>query len=228
MPKEKFPNLQSIYVKCPVGCLKGEVIGTTIHHKESPVCLSAIVDRAIDHNGGVIQVMMTKSQAKYNAEFKEIAGIPLAAGDDKSNVSFVVAKVDTPMMTGKRIRLINQNGDIDSKGRLEVKVDRMWATVKKGSAAIMDNVAYSACKYLGYEYGIVTSDSGGIDNELVVQNKIHCASKNSTFSCLLEENDAVDHSSDVVVECQDHDPTDPDREDGTMEMFTPYEGSNDR
>jgi len=70
----------------------------------------------------------------------------MSRGDDKSNVSFVVSKVDTPNMTGKRIRLINNNGEIDSKGRLEIKVDRMWSTVRKGSAAIMDNVAYSACK----------------------------------------------------------------------------------
>lgn len=77
--------------------------------------------------------------------------MPAVAGDDKSNVSFVMAKVDTPNMTGKRIRLINSNGEIDSKGRLEVKVDRMWSTVKKGQPKIMDNVAYSACKYMGYE-----------------------------------------------------------------------------
>jgi len=67
--------------------------------------------------------------------------VPLNAGDDKSNVSFVIAKVDTPNMTGKRIRLINSNGEVDSRGRLEVKVDRMWSTVRKGAAAIMDNVA---------------------------------------------------------------------------------------
>jgi len=70
-----------------------------------------------------------------------LRGIPLSAGDDKSNVSFVIAKVDTPSMSGRKIRLLNGNGEVDSKGRLEVKVDRMWATVKKGSAAIMDNVA---------------------------------------------------------------------------------------
>jgi hypothetical protein len=70
----------------------------------------------------------------------------MSKGDDKSNVSFVVSKVDTPNMTGKRIRLINSNGEIDSKGRLEIKVDRMWSTVRKGTAAITDNVAYSACK----------------------------------------------------------------------------------
>lgn len=66
-----------------------------------------------------------------------------------------------------------------------------------------------------------------MDNNLIVQNKLYCGSKSTSFDCLLEENDATDHSSDVVVECQDSDPTNPDREDGHMEMFTPYEGSND-
>jgi len=62
MDIEKFPNLQSIMVRCPPGCLQGVVIGLTIHHKESPICLSAIADRAIDHAGGVITVFMTKGQ----------------------------------------------------------------------------------------------------------------------------------------------------------------------
>lgn len=62
MDKEKFPNLDTIYIKCPPGCFKGEVIGLTVHHKDSPVCLSAFADRAIDHNGGVVQVRLTKAQ----------------------------------------------------------------------------------------------------------------------------------------------------------------------
>jgi len=146
MDKNKFPNLQTVYFKCPPGCMTGEVIGLTIHHKESPVCASAVADRAIDHNGGVISVLMTKAQMKYNQDFRNTNGFSIIAGDNKSNVSFVIAKVDTPSMTGKRIRLINSNGEVDSKGRLEVKVDRLWSTVKKGNASIMDNVAYSACK----------------------------------------------------------------------------------
>ena len=48
-------------------------------------------------------------------------------------------------MTKKRIRLINKEGNIDSKGRLEVKIDRLCVTVKRGTKN-MDNVAYNACK----------------------------------------------------------------------------------
>jgi len=55
----------------------------------------------------------------------------------------------------------------------------------------------------------------------VPQNKIFCESKNTSFNCLLEENESVNHGADAVVECQDEDPTNPDREDGSMEMFTP-------
>jgi len=78
-----------------------------------------------------------------------VNNIPIESGD-KANVSFVVAKVDNPSMTEKRIRLINDQGEIDSRGRMEVKIDRIWSTIKRGDKPnIMDNVAYSACKYLG-------------------------------------------------------------------------------
>jgi len=56
-------------------------------------------------------------------------------------VSFVVAKVDSPLMVGKAIRLINENGEIDSKGRLEVKLNRMWATVNKGPTSDNEIIA---------------------------------------------------------------------------------------
>lgn len=47
------------------------------------------------------------------------------------------------------------------------------------------------------------------------------------MDCLMAENLAVNHDNDLVVQCQDRDPTDPDREDGIMEMYTPYEGAKD-
>lgn len=105
------------------------------------MCLSAIADRAIDHAGGVIQVLMTKGQLDYNEEFKSLNGIPLDKGDAKSNVSFVVAKVDSPMMVGKNIRLINNVGDVSSKGQLEIKLERIWQTLKKGDISNDENVA---------------------------------------------------------------------------------------
>lgn len=231
LPFEKFPNIQTRLFKCPQGCLppKGPSIGLLIHHPSSNICASAIADRAIDHTGGVISITMTKAQTTWNTEFTTVNGISIESGD-KANVSFVIAKVDTPSMTEKRIRLINDKGEIDSKGRLEIKIDRMWSTVGRGDKAIiMDNVAYSACKYLGYAYGIVTNDSSPIDpGQLVPQNKIYCENKSGSFGCMLEKNDAISHSSDIVVECQDMDPTNPNKPDGYMDFYKPYEGSNDK
>jgi len=95
--------------------------------------------------------MMTKSQRAYNSLFKMTNNIAVTGGNGKSNVSFTIDKVDNPSMTSKKIRIVDDTGALNSKGRLEVKVDRMWSTVKLGDKPnIMDNVAASACQYLGY------------------------------------------------------------------------------
>lgn len=53
----------------------------------------------------------------------------------------MIAKVDTPRMVGKAIRLVNENGEIDSKGRVEIKINRMWATVNKGETSQNEIIA---------------------------------------------------------------------------------------
>jgi hypothetical protein len=120
---------------------------------QSPVCYSAIADRAIGHTGGVISITITKGQDKYNSLFSETRGIKVVPGDDKSNVSFIVAKADTADFTGKRCRLMdNKQKRIDSAGRLECKIDGQWTTFKKSVIQKEnDNVALSACLYMGYK-----------------------------------------------------------------------------
>jgi len=61
----------------------------------------------------------------------------------------------------------------------------------------------------------------------IPQNILVCDRKSAAMDCLMAENLAVNHDNDLVVQCQDRDPTDPDREDGIMEMYTPYEGAKD-
>lgn len=68
-------------------------------------------------------------------------GIKIVPGDKKSNVSFVVAKVDNPMMTSRPVRIINGSGQTDSKGRLEVKINRSWNTISKTGAAQNEIIA---------------------------------------------------------------------------------------
>jgi len=84
---------------------------------------------------------MTKGQLNYNEEFKKVNGINLNKGDDKSNVSFIVAKVDSPLMVGKNVRIINDKGDVSSKGQLEIKLERIWQTLKKSSISNDEIVA---------------------------------------------------------------------------------------
>lgn len=116
---------------------------------------------------------MTKAQSFWNTEFTNVNNIQINVSD-KANVSFIIAKVDTPSMISKKIRLINDQGQIDSKGRLEIKIDKRWSTVGMGDKPnIMDNIAYSACKYLGYAYGVMTNSKSSIDpGQFVPQNKI--------------------------------------------------------
>jgi len=125
---------------------KGPVKGLLIHSLKSNICASAIADRAIDHSGGIINVTMTKGQESYNTLFNKVNGIDVEIGDF-DNVSFIISKVDGPLFTTSKIRLINDEGSIDSRGRLEIKIDRLWTTVKRGNnQTINDNVAYNACK----------------------------------------------------------------------------------
>mmetsp|Transcript_18148 Transcript_18148/g.14803 ORF Transcript_18148/g.14803 Transcript_18148/m.14803 type:complete len:204 (-) Transcript_18148:701-1312(-) len=55
----QFPLPQSHLFKCPSGCANKEGLetaGALIHPSTAKICLSAWADRAIDTNGGVIQI----------------------------------------------------------------------------------------------------------------------------------------------------------------------------
>jgi ribosome-associated protein YbcJ (S4-like RNA binding protein) len=57
-------------------------------------------------------------------------GVTLVGGSSKQAFAFVTAKVDNTSMTLKRVRLVN--GDkIDVVGRLEIKIESKWTTVKE-------------------------------------------------------------------------------------------------
>jgi len=133
-----FPLPQSQLFKCPPGCLKTdgqETVGALIHPSSAKICISAWADRAIDVNGGVIQILLTNAQETYKHHMWPVAnGVTLVAGDSKVPASFVIAKVDNPAMTSKRIRLINDD-KVDVEGRLEIKIEGVWTTVKTISKA---------------------------------------------------------------------------------------------
>lgn len=84
-------------------------------------------------------------------------GVSLVAGDSKAAFAFVTAKVDNTSMTSKRIRIVNKD-KIDVMGRLEIKIESVWTTVKEitqapyapeSPSSMMAKLAASACKYMG-------------------------------------------------------------------------------
>jgi len=138
MEKTVFPLPQAKLFKCPSGCFKDDgqdTIGALIHPSGAKICISAWADRAIDINGGVIQIFMTNAQDSYKHHlWPKANGITLINGESPLPASFVVAKVDNPGMTSKRIRLINDN-KVNVEGRLEIKIESLWTTVKTISKA---------------------------------------------------------------------------------------------
>jgi len=179
LKRDLFPTIQYIYVRCPKNCYgsDAQVKGLIIHDTDSSICMSALADRAIDHTGGVISVMMTKAQNFWNEQFSVANGVPVGLGGTKSNVAFVVGKVDGPNFTASKIRIIDFEGKISSKGRLEIKIEKLWSTIKLYDGGIKEddgtelnrdlirqNIAYSACKELGYEYGIMIGSGPNVNS----------------------------------------------------------------
>lgn len=128
------------------------VVGLTVHPMDCKICTAAIADRALDHTGGVISLTMTKAQKAYDYKFIKPNGItinkvPFTDSDTYvSPVSFVIAKVDSPMMVDSNVRIINK-GKVDIQGRLELKMREQWVTVMKNSHGDIDkNNAKTACK----------------------------------------------------------------------------------
>lgn len=144
-------------------------------------------------------------------------------GITMSNVSFVVSKVDTPAMIKKNIRIIN-SGKVDSVGRVEVKFDGRWHTIRVHNDDIQKNadIAKAACRYLGYVYG----EPAGVDEnitgspqvsaiEVVQQITLQCDPSSRSFNCfVLDRNPYPDHLFNMKIMCRDEDPSDPNKQNG--------------
>lgn len=93
---------------------------------------------------------VTKAQTAYFYKFAKPMDIkvdPVPFGESyKSNVSFVVGKVDSPSMVDSNVRIIDQ-GHIGIKGRLEIKLREQWTTISKDSDTEVNNkTAQTACR----------------------------------------------------------------------------------
>lgn len=61
-------NYLMFLVSCPHDCMREpqKTIGLSIHPEESPICISAIVDRAMSYYGGIISVNIFKGLPSYS------------------------------------------------------------------------------------------------------------------------------------------------------------------
>jgi hypothetical protein len=65
-------NYMMILAECPSDCMRAQVraVGIGIHPEESPICINAIVDRAMSFYGGVIAVSIFKGLPSYTGAKK--------------------------------------------------------------------------------------------------------------------------------------------------------------
>lgn len=140
-------------------------------------------------------------------------------------------------MTSSKVRIIGANGEISTRGRLEVLVNKIWSTVntytggqkeadgtEKSAKLIMQNLAYNACTEMGYPYGIIVNEGPLISeaNDLVNQIELFCEGKTGLSNCFLREILEINHARDTMVECQKIDPTKKERPEGTPAFYKPY------
>jgi len=102
-----------------------------------------------------VQITIAPGQTFWNLEFPEFNGINIfKAAPDK--LSFVVSKIDGPLMVEPNVRIINDDGLVDTEGRIEIRTERSWQTVKvhmetdppTGASGKNNMVAFAACRNL--------------------------------------------------------------------------------
>jgi hypothetical protein len=146
-----FVNYMNFIIECPSNCHKEEAraIGLGIHPEESPVCINAIVDRAMSFYGGIISVSIFKGLPSYTGG-KKIFGFPvLSYGVSKK--SYSITKVDNIDMVSKDVRILDSDGKSSPKGRLEMRNDGVWGTVC--AKDLDDSAAKKICKEIGFKGG---------------------------------------------------------------------------
>jgi hypothetical protein len=146
-------NYTNFLIRCPSNCkgLDSTVLGMGIHPRESPICLSAIVDRSVSIYGGLISVGIFPGLRIYAGYEMKMFGIDIKPYNESSKISFVTAKVDNVDMVQRNIRILNSKGEISSRGRLEMRLNGVWGTFCISGS---DNLsAVVACRSMGFKDG---------------------------------------------------------------------------
>jgi len=208
-----------ILAKCPSSCHKtqGQIYGTGIHPEHSPICLSALVDRAISEYGGIIQISIYPGLEKYliNKAITQQNLIKISQFIGHSNKSYVVSKVDNIDLIEKDIRIVDGKGNLSNKGRLEVRLNGKWGTIC--TLRNNDESARRICKDLGFKEGKWITQAGqvscknyngqnvcGSESYKSVFSDINCSPKDQSFSsCSKKEanKNECPHVNDAMIHC---------------------------
>ena len=213
----------NILAKCPSNCHKetGTVFGVSIHPKNSPICLSAIVDKAMPQYGGLISISIFSGLDEYKvpSKFQRQLGKITIKGYEEGNSlkSFVVAKVESIDLVEKDMRIVSWDGSLQNQGRIEFRLQGVWGTVCN-----LGNNAKSAeliCKDLGYKDGkwikgeddsqsvcmkFKSQDYCGAQNSKIHFSNLECNDQNSTFSeCnkVIADLSKCDYSKNAIINC---------------------------
>jgi len=211
-------NYMNFLAECPHDCLKAQTraVGLGIHPEESPICINALVDRAMSFYGGVINISIFRGLASYTGG-KKIYGIPVL-GFGASKKSYTIAKVDNVDMIAKDVRILDSDGKSTFRGRLEIRNEGIWGTVcAKG---LSDKAALVICKEIGYLEGKFLNpppDKGrkfcsnyqgynycGPDASKVLFSNLQCQGTEDTFvKCFRNMADPTfcTHDYDALIEC---------------------------
>ena len=144
-------NFFKVYAECPSNChlIKTRAIGLGIHPEESPICINALVDRAMSFYGGLILISIYRGLPSYTGG-KKIFGFPVLS-HGASKKSYTISKIENIDMISMDVRILDSDGKSSYKGRLEIRNDGVWGTI---CAKDLDNSsAMIICKQIGYKGG---------------------------------------------------------------------------
>lgn len=249
-----FPggNVQfySLLAKCP-RCDKatGIVYGVGIHPEKTPICLAAIIDKAISLSaGGIIAINVFSALKKYpvKSNWSKFGTITIKPYFEQAKKSFTLAKVDNIDLVEKDIRIVDNKGNISNEGRIEFRVEGVWGTLCfKG---VNKESAIRICKDLDFNYGEWKNPIDKENNDFCKKFKgedycgsvytkaffkeLTCNAKATSINeCdkKMANEQECDHTFDSILSCSNEDPNqqallgDRTTENGSCRLDSPRE-----
>lgn len=218
----KSCEFMTVLARCPSYCYKqsGTVYGIGIHPQQSPICLSAMIDKATSLYGGVVSISITPGLDGYKVPKtfpSKIGNIKIKSYDSIDSMkSYSISKVDNVDLVEKDIRILDAEGNLSNYGRVEIRLLGEW-----GSICNLGNQDISAqliCKDLGYKSGSWASleptfcslaqgkDYCGAEQSPIHFSNIECTDNDSRFDLCnkkFADREKCNHSKDAIINCFD-------------------------